>query len=95
MNVKREKKNQQQYIGETKRTFRERFKNSNRQRTIHSTAAVPSHLNQSGHSITDIELIPLELQLTLSMSRRKVGETYLINRGKTISVDGLNRKDER
>ena len=31
-----------------------------------ATAAVPSHFYQSGHSITDIELIPLELQPKLS-----------------------------
>ena len=35
-NVKKKQK-KKQYIGETKRTFRERFKNINRQRTIHST----------------------------------------------------------
>ena len=45
-----------QYIGETKRTLRE----------------LPSHFNQRGHSIEDMELIPLELQATLSMSRHKV-----------------------
>ena len=47
-----------QYIGETKRTLRE----------------LPSHFNQSGHSIEDMELIPLELQPTLNMSRHKVRE---------------------
>ena len=69
------KRCKKQYIGETKRTLRERFK-EHRQVTnnpLHAnvTAAVPSHFNQPGHSITDMELILLELQPTLSMSRRK------------------------
>ena len=44
-----------------------------------ATAAVPSHFNHPGHSITDIELISFELQPTPSMSRRKAREAYLIN----------------
>ena len=42
-----------------------------------------------------IELIPLERQPTLGMSRRKAREAYRLNRGKTLSPDGLNRKDKR
>ena len=38
-------------------------------------------------------LIPLELQPTLSMSSRKAREAYLIDRGKTLSPDGLNRRN--
>ena len=61
------KKQKKQYI-ETKRTLRERFK-EHRQATnnplhANATAAVPSHLNQPGHSIADMELIPQELQPT-------------------------------
>ena len=37
-----------------------------------------SVFNQPGHSITDKELILFELQPTLSMSRRKAREAYLI-----------------
>ena len=48
-----------------------------------ATAAVPSHFNQPGHSIADMELIPLKLQPTLSMSRRKARKAYLTDRGKT------------
>ena len=69
------KRCKKQYIGETKRTLRERF-NEHRQVTnnrlhANATAAVPSHFNQPSHSIADMELILLELQPTLSMSRRK------------------------
>ena len=95
------KRCKKQNISETERTLRERFK-EHRQATnnpLHANAtaavrAVPSHFNQPGYSITDIKLIPLELQPTLSMSRRKGRETYLIDRGKTLSPDGLNQRSE-
>ena len=91
------KRCKKQYIGETKHTLHERFK-EHRQATNNSlhanaTAAVPSHLNQPGHSIADMELIPLELQPTLSMSR-KAREAFLIDRGKTLSPDGPNRRNK-
>ena len=67
------KRCKKQNIGETERTLRERFK-EHRQATnnpLHANAtaavrAVPSHFNQPGYSITDIKLIPLELQPTLA-----------------------------
>ena len=85
-------------IGETKGTLRKRFK-ERRQATnnpLHAngTAAVPSHFNQPGHSISAMDVIPLELQHTLSMSRLKAREAYLIDRGKILSPDVLNRKNE-
>ena len=93
------KRCKRQYVGETKRTLRERFK-EHRQPTnnplhANATAAVPSHFNQPGHSIADMELILLELQPTLcSMSRRKARKAYLIDRGKTLLPDGRNRRNE-
>ena len=85
-------------IGETRDTLRERFK-EHRQATnnplhANATAAVSSHFNQPGHSIGDMDIIPLELQHTLSMSRLKAREAYLIDRGKTLSPDVLNRRNE-
>ena len=38
-----------------------------------------------------MELITLESQPTFIMSRRKAREAYLIDRGKTLSQDYLNR----
>ena len=93
------KRCKKQYIGETTCTLRERFK-EHRQATnnplhANATAAVPSHFNQPGHSIEDMELILLELQPTLSMSHHKARDkAYLIDRGKTLSPDGLNRRNE-
>ena len=92
------KKCKKQYIGETKRTLRERF-SQRRQATnnpLHANAAatVPSYFNPPGHSITDMGLIPLELQPTPSASRRKAREAYLIHRGQTTSPDGINQRND-
>ena len=69
------KRCKRQYVGETKRTVRERFKEytqaTNNPLHAKGTTAVPSYFNQPGHSIADMELILLELQPTFSMSRRK------------------------
>ena len=54
---------------------------------------VLNDLNQPGHSFADKDLFPLQLQLTLKMSRRKAREGCLIDKGKTLSPDGLNRRD--
>ena len=59
---------------------------------IYLFMTVLNDLNQPGHSIADKELIPLELQPTLSMSCRKAREACLIDRGKTLSPDCLNRR---
>ena len=92
------KKCNKQYIGETKRTLRERFwehrQATNNPLHVNAAAAVPSHFNLPGHSITDMGLIPLELQPTPSASRRKAREAYLIHRGQTISPNGINRRNE-
>ena len=94
------KKCTKQYIGETKRTIRERFTEhrlaTNNPHHANSTAAVPTHFNLPGHSSADMRLIPLELQPTINASRRKARETFLIQyRGKTLSPEGINRKNER
>ena len=61
-----------------------------------ATAAVPTHFNLPGHSSKDMRLIPLELQRPSSNgSRRKAREAYLIERGRTLSPNGLNRRNER
>ena len=87
---------QMAYIGETKRTLRERF-SEHRQATnnpLHANAAAAVPFHFTGHSITDMGLIPLELQPTPSASRQKAREAYLIHRGQTISPDGINRRNE-
>ena len=72
------------------------LKNIDRQQTnpLHAniTAAAPSHFNQPGHSITDMELNPLESP-TLSISHHTGREAYLMD-GKILSPDGLNGRNE-
>ena len=87
-----------QYIGETKRTLRERF-TEHRQATnnpshANATAAVPTHFNLPDHSIKDMKLIPLELQPTNNASRRKAREAYFIDKGQTLTPHGINRRNE-
>ncbi len=87
-----------QYIGETKRSIRERFA-EHRQATnnpilANASAAVPTHFNLPDHSIQDLTLIPLELQPTNNASRRKAREAYLIHRGQTLAPNGINRRNE-
>ena len=87
------KRCKRQYVGETKCTFRERFKEhrqaANNPLHANATAAVPSHFNQpAGHSIAAMELILLELQPTLSMSRRKEREAAIIGSTPTPHLHG-------
>ena len=87
------KKCKKQYIGETKRTLRERF-SEHRQATnntnhANASAAVPAHFNSPGHSLSDIRLIPLELQKLNDTSRRKAREAYLIDKGKLYYLTDL------
>ena len=93
------KRCKKQYIGETKRTLRERFTEhgqaTNNPSHANASAAVPTHFNISDHSIEDMTLIPLELQPTLNTSRRKAGEAYLIHRGQTLAPSGMNHQNER
>ena len=73
------------------------LKNIDKQRTIHSTLTLQQQfLRTSINPVTrsQTQLIPFEFKPTLSMSRGEAREAYLINRGKTLSPDGLNRKDE-
>ena len=86
-------------MGETKRTLRERF-TEHRQATINANhndtaAAVPAHFNMPGHCTSDINLILLELLPTKCTSHRKAREAYLIDRGKTLEPNGLNRRHEQ
>ena len=93
------KRCKKQYIGETKRTLRERFKEhrqaSNNPSHANASAAVPTHFNLPDYSIDDTRLIPLELQPPLNTSRRKARGAYLIHRGQTLEPSGMNRRNER
>ena len=65
--------------------------NTGKQLAIH-LMLMTKQQSQSGHSIIDMELISLELQPAHSTSRRKAQVVYLIDRHKTLSPDGINRR---
>ena len=90
-----------QYIGETKRQLSDRFGEHRRaiekaitHRHIDQPTAVSDHFTLPGHSINDIELIPLELIHSNRGSIRKAREGFLISKGKTLDPHGINRRDE-
>ena len=90
-----------QYIGETKRQLSDRFGEHRRAiekaityRHIDQPTAVSDHFILPGHSINDIELIPLELIHSNRDSIRKAREAFLISKGKTLEPHGINRRDE-
>ena len=90
-----------QYIGETKRHLSDRFGEHRReiekalqQRHIDQPTAVSDHFTLPGHSIKNIELIPLELINSNRDGIRKAGEAFLISKGKTLEPYGMNRRYE-
>ena len=90
-----------QYIGETKRQLSDRFGEHRRaiekaitHRHIDQPTAVSDHFILPGHSINDIELIPLELIHSNRDSIHKAREAFLISKGKTLEPHGINRRDE-
>ena len=90
-----------QYIGETKRHLSDRFGKHKRaiekalqQRHIDQPTAVSDHLTLPGHSINNIEIIPLELINSNRDGIRKAREAFLISKGKTLEPYGMNRRDE-
>ena len=58
------------------------------------TTAVSDHFTLPGHSINDMELIPLEPIHLNRDSIRKVREAFLISKAKTLEPHGINRRDE-
>ena len=55
---------------------------------------VSIHFNQSGHSVNDVHLIPLELIRSKRDSVRKAREAHLINKAKKLHPLGINIRDE-
>ena len=92
------KKCHSQYIGETKRKLNERFGEHRRSILNHHQLLNPTpvspHFNQPGHSINDVQLIPLELIRSKRDSVRKAREAHLISKAKTLHPLGINRRDE-
>ena len=90
-----------QYIGETKRHLSDRFGEHRRalekaiqRHHINQPTAVSDHFSLPGHSINNIELIPLELIKLNRDGIRKAREALLISKGKTLEPHGINRRDK-
>ena len=78
-----------QYIGESKSQLSDRFgehrraiENAITHRHIDEPTAVSDHFTLPGHSINDIELIPLELIHSNRDSICKAGEVFFYFKGK-------------
>ena len=56
--------------------------------------APPVHFNVSGHSINDIQLIPLDLIHTNRDSLQNAREAHLIDKAKILEPIGINRRDD-
>ena len=72
----------------------EQSKKPSPDRHIDQPTAVSDHFTLPGHSINDIDLIPLELIHSNRDSIRKAREAFLISKGKTLEPHGINRPDE-
>ena len=88
-----------QYIGETKRRLKDRF--NEHRRTIDNpdaksepTTAAKHFLSSPNHTANDMQLIPIEKIFSNRESIRKAREAFLIQKGRTITPDGLNIREE-
>ena len=61
---------------------------------IDQPTAVSDHFTLPGHSLNNLELIPLELINSNRDAIRKAREAFLIYKGKTLEPSGMNRRDE-
>ena len=64
------------------------------QRDIDQPTAVSDHVTLPGHSLNNLELIPLELINSNRDAIPKAREAFLIYKGKTLEPTGMNRRDE-
>ena len=61
---------------------------------IDQPTAVSDHFTLPGHSLNNLELMPLELVNSNRDAIRKVREAFFIYKGKTLEPSGMNRRDE-
>ena len=90
-----------EYIGETKCHLIDRFgehrsaiEKAIAKQHIDQPTAVSDHFTLPVHSIDNIELVPLELITSDRDAIHKAREAFLISKGKTLGLFGLNRRDE-
>ena len=88
-----------QYIGETKRRWKDRFNEHRRTadnpNTKSKRTTVAEHfLSSPNHTTNDIPLIPIEKIVSNRDSIRTAREAFLIQKGRTIDPNGLNIREE-
>ena len=77
-----------QYIGETKRSLKDRFNDS------YIQTVVSEHFLSNSHSVSHMLLIPIETFRYESDFLWKAHEAHLIHKAKTIEPLGMNKRDE-
>ena len=86
------KKCKDRYIGETRRTLRDRLSDHRGYIVNEKTDYVTGHhFNQPGHSLSDLEITIIEKQKTEDDNYRKEREQYFINKFNTF-YKGMNRQ---
>lgn len=88
-----------QYIGETKRSLKDRFNEHRRPVDNPNSRSSPTNVSEhfifsTNHSASDMQLIPLETIFSNRDSIRKAREAVLIIRAGTLEPSGLNKRDE-
>ena len=88
-----------QCIGETKRRLKDRF--NEHRRTIDNpdaksqpTTAAKHFLFSPNHAANGMQLIPIEKIFSNRDSIRKAREAFLIQKGRRITLDGLNIREK-
>ena len=84
-----------QYIGETKRRLKDRF--SEHRRTIDNADAKSEPTTAAKHFLSSTNHTANDMQLKIFSSRdsiQKAREAFLIQKGRTINLDGLNIRKE-
>ena len=61
---------------------------------IDQPTTVSDHFTLPGHSLNNLEMIPLELINSNRDAIRKAREAFLIYKGKTLEPSAMNRRDE-
>ena len=79
-----------QYIGQTSRTLRERFREHRRGIQNNIDESVPIHFNQPKHTLNDVQLIPILHLNNDRDSNRLSMEQHLIEKAGTLQ-NGINR----
>ncbi len=89
--------NKCQYIGQTGRRLRDRL-NEHRRDVInkkHDKSGVADHFCKPGHTVDDLQILPILQLHNKRESVRRAKEQYFISLANTLTPHGLNRTTDR